>query len=68
MERPAPSISRWRKSTRSTDASSGNCVEVGTGDHTVWVRDSKDPYGPMLAFLDADWSSFVNLLRGGLIH
>ncbi|MGW4533113.1 DUF397 domain-containing protein [Nocardia sp. NPDC004340] len=50
----------WFKSSRSADAS--ECVEVafaGTNAHTVGVRDSKDPGGPMLVFSGEQWDRFL---------
>lgn len=35
---------RWRKSSRS-DGNNGACVELA---HEGWVRDSKNPTGPVL--------------------
>ena len=39
-----PQITNWRKSTRS--GNQANCVEVGSADAVVGVRDSKDREGP----------------------
>lgn len=60
-----PHTVRWRKSSYS-DGGASNCVEVA-GDRTdvVPVRDSKDPYGPALAFSPAGWSAFVSAVRRG---
>ncbi|MEG3635604.1 DUF397 domain-containing protein [Micromonospora palythoicola] len=50
---------RWRKSTRS-GPDGGNCVEVADNlPGLVAVRDSKDPTGPVLAFLPTAWRTFV---------
>ncbi|WJK40200.1 DUF397 domain-containing protein [Solwaraspora sp. WMMA2056] len=52
---------RWRKSTRSD---SGNCVEVADNlPGRVYVRDTKDRDGGMLAFAPSSWSSFVELAK-----
>ncbi|WFE26897.1 DUF397 domain-containing protein [Solwaraspora sp. WMMD791] len=55
----------WRKSSRS--GSDSNCVEVaglaGPEAPGVAVRDSKDPYGPVLSFSGNSWSGFVTALR-----
>ncbi|MFE5285414.1 DUF397 domain-containing protein [Nocardia sp. NPDC056611] len=50
----------WFKSSRSADAS--ECVEVafvGKRAHTVGVRDSKDPGGPVLVFSGEQWDRFL---------
>jgi Domain of unknown function (DUF397). len=58
-----PDLSKavWRRSTRS--GNSGNCVEVATNllaeRGAVYVRDSKDPSGPVLAVTGADWDVFL---------
>ncbi len=53
----------WRKSSYSGD-NGGDCVEVaGNLPGLVAVRDSKDPGGPVLAFVPADWRTFVAGLR-----
>ena len=50
----------FRKSARSA---SGDCVEVGGGDGTMLVRDSKNPDGPHLTFSAAAWQAFVDSLK-----
>jgi hypothetical protein len=56
---------RWRKSSRS-GGNGGDCVEV-TGDlpDGVAVRDSKDPTGPVLVFMTAEWAAFVAGVKEG---
>jgi hypothetical protein len=49
---------QWRKATYSS-GNGGNCIEVATADHTVAVRDSKDPDGPRLAFGVHAWQAFA---------
>ena len=54
---------QWRKATYSS-GNGGNCIEVATADHTVAVRDSKDPDGPRLAFKTNAWQAFATRLKG----
>jgi hypothetical protein len=49
---------QWRKATYSS-SNGGNCIEVATADHTVAVRDSKDPDGPRLVFGVPAWHAFA---------
>ncbi|MEO3927888.1 DUF397 domain-containing protein [Micromonosporaceae bacterium B7E4] len=52
----------WRKSSRS--GAEGDCVEVADNlPGLVAVRDSKDPYGPILTFAPAPWRQFVRAAR-----
>ena len=51
----------WRKSTYSL--SNGNCVEVGTGQALVAVRDSTDPDGPVLDVSPRAWADFTEHLK-----
>lgn len=53
----------WRKSRHS--GQDGNCVETGSADGTVFVRDTKDAgNGPVLAFSAAQWEAFASALKG----
>jgi hypothetical protein len=47
----------WRKAKRSM--SNGNCVEVASLAGSVKIRDSKDPYGPILNYSAGTWGSFI---------
>ena len=51
----------WRKSTYSR--SNGNCVEVGTGQALVAVRDSKDPDGPVIDVSPRAWIEFTEFVK-----
>jgi hypothetical protein len=52
----------WRKSTRSTNQ--GNCVEVADNrPGVVYVRDSKDPEGPVLSFEPDAWRAFIEDIK-----
>ncbi|MFE2411572.1 DUF397 domain-containing protein [Kitasatospora sp. NPDC059408] len=54
----------WFKSSYSSNG--GDCIEVAANSvHTVPVRDSKDPQGPVLAFPVEAWSAFVVAVRAG---
>ncbi|MQA83154.1 MAG: DUF397 domain-containing protein [Streptosporangiales bacterium] len=58
----APAV-RWRVSSRT--AGNGACVEVAALDRTIAVRDSKDRTGPVLAFTERDWASFIDGIKAG---
>lgn len=60
LNRSAPQ--HWRKSSRSV---TGECVEVASDGQTVFVRDSKDRYGPVLALSSRAWRSFVLGVKRG---
>ena len=52
----------WRKSTFSW--ANGDCVQVASrSGGAVWVRDTKNPDGLMLAFDRSPWSTFVGAIR-----
>ncbi|SDT82264.1 protein of unknown function [Streptomyces sp. TLI_053] len=54
----------WFKSSHSQNG--GSCVEVAANrSGVVPVRDSKDPQGPALVFLEAEFAAFVNAVRDG---
>jgi hypothetical protein len=48
----------WRKSSYS--GSNANCIEVAFVDGNIALRDSKDPYGLVLAFTPAEWQAFIS--------
>jgi hypothetical protein len=48
----------WIKSSYS-GAEGGQCVEVAAATSTVYVRDSKDVSGPLLAVSPEAWAGFV---------
>ena len=54
--------SAWRTSNYS-GSNGGACVEVGTADLAVAVRDSKHPDGPQLAFAADTWTEFAERVK-----
>ncbi|MFJ6465408.1 DUF397 domain-containing protein [Streptomyces sp. NPDC091387] len=56
---------RWIKSTYS-GGDGGECVEVAADRSAVRVRDSKERWGPQLAFARDAWTGFLfDLGQGG---
>ncbi|MFE4481864.1 MULTISPECIES: DUF397 domain-containing protein [Streptomycetaceae] len=53
----------WRKSSHSNEST--NCVEFALGEPVSYIRDSKDPSGPALAFDRAAHSSFLAAVATG---
>ena len=53
----------WRKASRSNNG--GNCVEAAPARTAIAVRDSKDPYGPKLAFPSRQWAAFARRIQRG---
>jgi Domain of unknown function (DUF397) len=51
----------WRKSIYSF--ANGNCVEVGTGQGVVAVRDSTDPDGPVIDVSLRAWIEFTEYVK-----
>jgi len=43
----------------------GTCVEVAGYGGLVLMRDSKDPFGPVLVFTPQEWVSFVKGVKQG---
>lgn len=64
MAEADPLRAPWRKSSRSGDQA-GGCVEVANADGSVFLRDSRDPSGPVLGVPSEDWSAFLAALRDG---
>ncbi|MFD4143849.1 DUF397 domain-containing protein [Streptomyces sp. NPDC058572] len=48
----------WHKSSYSSP-SGGDCIEVAACPHTVHIRDSKVPEGPVFAVAPEAWAVFV---------
>jgi hypothetical protein len=41
----------------------GNCTEIAAAPGVIAVRDSKDPYGPVLRYPVSSWTSFLATAR-----
>jgi hypothetical protein len=54
---------RWKKSTYSSE--SFNCVEVSISPGRVFVRDSKNPDGTVLACPAEAWRALISQIRAG---
>lgn len=57
MATQGASALQWRKARRSVN--NGACVEVATVSGQIFVRDSKDPNGPMIRYSGHPWHIFV---------
>lgn len=51
----------WR--TSSYSGGQGNCIEVGSHDDHVLVRDTKDRTGPVLRLSPATWRELVTRVQ-----
>lgn len=54
----SPNEVGWFKSSFSGGGGSEGCVMVCFADGAAFVRDSKDPHGPALAFTRREWEAF----------
>jgi Domain of unknown function (DUF397) len=53
---PPPATASWQKSS----ATGGDhCLEVTPAYEHVWVRDSKNPFGPALGLTGEGWAVFL---------
>lgn len=59
---PPPVTASWQKSSVSEDTADG-CVQMTRTRSNVWVRDSKDPRGPVLGLTAAAWTAFLGGVR-----
>jgi Domain of unknown function (DUF397) len=48
---------------KSSSCTRGDCVEVGHGEDKFFVRDSKNPNGPVLEFSRDEWDAFLAGVR-----
>jgi Domain of unknown function (DUF397) len=54
-------ILNWRKPSHSL--SNGNCIEVGTGQALVAIRDSRDADGPVISVSLRNWTRFTEHVK-----
>lgn len=54
---------QWRKAAASTG--NGACVQLAPGSEAVYLRDSKDPHGPVLTFTRAEIAAFLEGAKAG---
>ncbi|WP_026413955.1 DUF397 domain-containing protein [Actinomadura oligospora] len=66
-DRQALTHARWRKSSHSGDGGpgGGDCVEVTDLGGICFVRDSKDPNGPVVGVSPETWSQLVRSIKYG---
>lgn len=57
-----PSMASWQKSNVSGPGGA-ECVQVTSTHEYVWVRDSKNPLGPVLGFTREGWAAFLGGVR-----
>lgn len=62
MEGPHKPERQWRKAAGCANSA---CVEVAIDEDQYLVRDSKDPWGPILTFTAVEWEAFVAGVRAG---
>ncbi|TDC80141.1 DUF397 domain-containing protein [Actinomadura sp. 7K507] len=53
----------WRKSSRSTQGTSGECVEVARLAQSIGVRDSKRPGDVHISFTAEQFAALVQHIR-----
>lgn len=53
----------WLKARSST--ANGHCVEIASALGNIAVRDSKDPYGPILVYTPSEFRAFLEGARNG---
>ena len=53
----------WRKAQLSTN--NGACVEVASVVGKIALRDSKDPYGPILLYTPTEFNAFLDGAKKG---
>ncbi len=54
----------WRKSKRSVN--NGACIELAPAPNgDIAIRNSRDPYGPVLVYNQTEWHAFLEGVRDG---
>jgi hypothetical protein len=58
-----PVTTSWQKSKFSSGDPGQECVEIVCTHEHVWVRDSKNPCGPVLRLTREGWAAFLAGVR-----
>lgn len=53
----------WRKSSRSSGGTSGECVEVAHFSGTISMRDSKNPHVEVLNITPAEFATLLDRIK-----
>jgi hypothetical protein len=53
----------WHKSQRSVN--NGACLELTSDREGIAIRNSRDPYGPVLRFTVSEWQAFLDGAKKG---
>ncbi|WUH98784.1 DUF397 domain-containing protein [Spirillospora sp. NBC_00431] len=56
----------WRKSSRSTEGTTGQCVEVARLTKAIGMRDSKQPEGGHLALTTDQFAALVQRVKNSM--
>ena len=52
----------WRTAGR---CDNGQCVEIGTANELILVRNSADPAGTRISLKSSEWQIFINRVKAG---
>jgi predicted secreted Zn-dependent protease len=43
----------------------GSCVEVAADQNVIWIRNSRQPDGPLLQYTPEEWHEFASGIKKG---